>query len=149
MKRMNKRKNLVLSIGFTLVLVTCITIVVFLIQDIRNESFDPLDKKLIAPIYFFFVFPIILEELSLLRSVYKLINLSPRPSAKICYFISALIVFVALIFQLLVFTKIITKDIFPEGPKAASSRLNELLLLTEWPVLLISFALGSVKSSKE
>ena len=83
MKRMNKRKNLVLSIGFTLVLVTCITIVVFLIQDIRNESFDPLDKKLIAPIYFFFVFPIILEELSLLRSVYKLINLSPRPSAKL------------------------------------------------------------------
>lgn len=149
MKRMNKRKVLVLTIGFALILITCITIVVFLIRDIKNESFDPLDKRIIAPIYFFFALPIILEELSLLRSVYKLINFNPRTPAKICYVISAAMVFAALIFQLLVFTKIITEDIFLEGPKAASSRLNELLLLTEWPVTLISFVLGSAKGSKE
>lgn len=146
---MSKRKILVLSIGFTLILVTCITIIVFLIHDIKTESFDSLDKRLIAPVYFFFVFPIILEELSLLRSVYKLINFRPKTSAKICYIISVFVVFVALIFQLLVFTKIITKDIFPEGPKAASSRFHEMLLLTEWPVLLVSFALGSAKSCNE
>ncbi len=144
---MSKRNIFVLSIGFTLIVATCIAIVIFLIHDIRNASFDTLDKKIIAPIYFFFVFPIILEELSLLRSVYKLINYSSRTLAKICWIISGVIVFAALIFQLLVFTKVITKDIFPEGSIAASSRLNELLLLTEWPVLIASFALGSAKSS--
>ena len=146
---MNKRKSLILSIGFALILVTCIIIATFLIRDINNIASDPLDKSLIAPIYFFFVFPIILEELSLLRCVYKLINYNPKTTAKICYIISAIIAFVALIFQLLVFTKVITKDIFPEGPKAASSRLYELLLLTEWPVLFVSFALGSAKSSNK
>ena len=146
---MNKGKILVLSIGFTLILVTCITTVISLVHDIKTEPFDSLDKRLIAPVYFFFVFPIILEELSLLRSMYKLINLSPRTSAKICYVISVILVFAALIFQLLVFTNVITKDIFPEGPRAASSRLYELLLLTEWPVLLVSFALGSAKSSNK
>lgn len=142
---MNKRKILVLSIGFTLILVTCITIVIFLIHDIKTESFDSLDKRLIAPVYFFFVFPIILEELSLLRSVYKLVNYNPRTSARICYVISAILVFLSMFFQLLVFTNVITKNIFPEGPRAASSRLYEMLLLTEWPVILVSFALGSAK----
>ena len=142
---MNKRKILVLSIGFTLILVTCITIVIFLIHDIKTESFDSLDKRLIAPVYFFLVFPIILEELSLLRSVYKLVNYNPRTSARICYVISAILVFLSMFFQLLVFTNVITKNIFPEGPRAASSRLYEMLLLTEWPVILVSFALGSAK----
>ena len=144
---MNRRKILVLSIGFTLILITCIIVVIYLIHDIKTEAFDPLDKKLIAPVYVFFVFPIILEELSLLRSVYKLINFRPKTSAKICYIISVGIIFVALIFQLLVFSGIITKDIFPEGPKAASSRFHEMLLLIEWTVFLVSFALGSVKCS--
>ena len=53
---MNRRKILVLSIGFTLILITCIIVVIFLIHDIKTEAFDPLDKKLIAPVYVFFVF---------------------------------------------------------------------------------------------
>ena len=146
---MKKRSILVLLIGATIILITCIIIVIFLIRDIKTEEVDPLDKRLIAPVYFFFIFPIILEELSLLRSVYKLINFSPRILAKICYIISVVIVFMALIFQLLVFTKIITDDILPEGPTAASSRFLGLLLLTEWPVLFVSFALGSVKISND
>lgn len=145
---MNKRKILVLSVGFTVILLTCIVITIFLVRDIRTEPVAPLDKRLLAPIYFFFVFPIILEELSLLRSVYKLINFNSKTAAKISYIISAIIVLAALIFQALVFSGIITKDIFQDGPKAASSRLYELLLLTEWPVILVSFALGSVNCKR-
>lgn len=141
---MNKRRVFVLSIGFTVILVTFIVIVVFLLRDILTGSPDTLDKKLIIPSYLFFVFPIILEELSLLRSVYKLIIFNPKTATKISYIISAFIILVALIFQTLVFSGIITKDIFQDGPKAASSRLYELLLLTEWPVILVSFALGSI-----
>ena len=146
---MKKRSILVLLIGATIILITCIIIVIFLIHYIKTEEVDPLDKRLIAPVCFFFIFPIILEELSLLRSVYKLINFSPRILAKICYIISVVIVFMALIFQLLVFTRIITEDILPEGPGAESSRFLGLLLLTEWPVLFVSFALGSVKISND
>ena len=140
---MNKRKTLVLSIGFALIALTCIILVVFLIRDISNESIDPLDKKLIAPIYCFFVFPIILEELSLLRSVYKILNFNPKTSAKICYIISVVIASAALVFQLLVYTKVITY-----GP-AAQSYFIVMLLLIEWSAVFASFALGSIKSGNK
>ncbi len=140
---MKKRKKLVVSIGFAVILVTCIIIAIFLIRDINNTEYDPLDKSLITPVYIFLVFPIILLELSLLRSVYKLISSRPKPSTKFCYIISIVIVCAALFFQLLVCTNIITENIFPEGPKAASSRFIEMHLLIEWTALIVSFILGS------
>ncbi len=145
---MNKQKTLVLSIGFALIALTCIILVVFLIRDISNESIDHIGKKLIAPIYFFFAFPIILEELSLLRSVYKILNFNPKTSAKICYIISAVIASLALVFQLLVYTKVITHDIFPDGP-TAQAYLSEMLLLIEWSAVFASFILGSIKSGNK
>lgn len=145
---MNKRKTLVLSIGFALIALTCIILVVFLIRDISNASNDPLDKKLIFPIYFFFPFPIILEELSLLRSVYKILNFNPKTSAKICYIISVVIASLALVFQLLVYTKVITHDIFPDGP-GVQAYFIIMFLLIEWSAVLVSFALGSIKSGNK
>lgn len=145
---MNKRKTLVLSIGFALIALTCIILVVFLILDIIREPIDPLGKKLIFPLYFFFAFPIILEELSLLRSVYKILNFNPNTLAKICYIISVVIASSALVFQLLVYTKVITHDIFPDGP-TAQAYLSEMLLLIEWSAVLVSFALGSIKSGNK
>ena len=145
---MEKRKKFVLSIGFTIILITCITIVVSFIHDIRIESADPLDKRLLVPVYFWLVFPVIPEELFLLISVYKLVNYNPRTFAKICYIISIVILLTALVFQFSVFTGVITDDIMPEGKTAASSRFIELLLLTEWPVVFVSSFLWNVKSGK-
>ena len=147
---MNKRKTLVLSIGFTLILLTCITFVILLIYDCATIS-EVDDQVFTIFCFFLFAFPIILEELTLLISVYKLINFRPRIAAKICYILSVVIVVVALIFQLLVFTKIITPNMLfsPEGGVAPSSRLVESLLLTLWTVPPISFALGCVTSSKK
>ena len=133
------KRKLILSIGFAIIALTCITIIAFLIRELGNEEIDPIDKEIIIPIYFFFAFSIILQELSLLRSVYKLIAFNPRRSAKICYVISAVIISVALIFELLVFTKVITYHTMPERPSFAG-----LLLLTEWSAIIVSFALGSV-----
>ena len=134
------KRKLILSIGFAIIALTCITIIAFLIRDLGNEEIDPIDKEIIIPIYFFFAFSIILQELSLLRSVYKLIAFNPRKSAKICYIISAVIISVALIFELLVFTKVITYHTMPA--------FAELLLLTEWSAVIVSFALGSVSCDK-
>ena len=133
------KRKLILSIGFAIIALTCITIIAFLIRDLGNEEIDPIDKEMIILVCFFWGLPIILQELSLLRSVYKLIAFNPRRSAKICYVISAVIISVALIFELLVFTKVITYHILPERPSLA-----ELLLLTEWSAVIVSFALGSV-----
>lgn len=130
------KRKLILSIGFAIIALTCITIIAFLIRELGNEEIDPIDKEMIILVCFFWGLPIILQELSLLRSVYKLIAFNPRRSAKICYVISAVIISVALIFELLVFTKVITYHTRPS--------FAELLLLTEWSAVIVSFALGSV-----
>ncbi len=140
---MKKRKIIMLSIGITLIVITFIASIILLIYNYIYEK-DPINIKLIFPTWFFLIFPIVLEELSLLRSVYKLVNYNSRTIPRVCYIISAILVFLSLVFQILVFTNIITESIFPEGPPAASSRLIELLLLTEWPVIIISFLLGSL-----
>lgn len=134
------KRKLILSIGFAIIALTCITIIAFLIRELGNEEIDPIDKEMIILVCFFWGLPIILQELSLLRSVYKLIAFNPRRSAKICYVISAVIISVALIFELLVFTKVIT---YYKRPSFA-----ELLLLTEWSAVIVSFALGSVSCDK-
>lgn len=147
---MKKRKKIVTSIGHTLILVTCIIIVISLIHNFNNEALDPIDKGIIALYCFFFVFPIILEEMLLLGSVYNLTCFSSRISAKICNIISITILCAALIFQLLVFAGVITPNMLPEGPRDDGSRLMMLVLWTEWPVIFLSSILGSgTCSSKE
>ena len=149
---MKKREKLVKSIGYTLILVTCISIVISFIYEIKtthvNDSFYKNPTMEFTLIYFFFVLPIVLEELSLFRSVYKLICFSPKTLAKICYIISVVIVFAALIFQLLVFAGVITKDIIPEGPRDEGSVLVVLVFWIQWSAIFLSFILGSVKSGK-
>lgn len=143
---MNKRKIFVLSIGFTIILITFIAIVIVFVYAFKSAS--DLDKKIVGPVVFFLYFPLVWEELSLLRSVYKFMFFSPNIPTKICYIFSALMVLAALIFQVLAFHGVITQDIMPEGYTAASSRFVELILLTEWGTLLVSFVLGSIKIGK-
>lgn len=146
---MKKRKILVLSTGFTLILITCIIIVISFIDTATIEELDPIDRRLIVPFYILLGFPIVLEELLLMRSVYKLTILRPLKSAKICCIISMFILLAVLVFQGLFFAGIITEDILPDGPTAKSSRIIELLLLTEWPVVLLAGILTSVNSGEE
>ena len=143
---MNKRKKIVLSIGFALILITCIVHVVLFIHENTIEPVGFFDKRINVPFYFIFVFPIIPEEFLLLISVYQLICYSPKIPAKICHIISIVVLCVALVFQLLVFTGVITPNILPEGPGDKGSRLVVLLLWTEWPVIFLSIILESVKS---
>lgn len=145
---MEKRKKIVLSIGFALILITCIVHVVLFIHENTIEPVGFFDKRINIPFYFIFVFPIIPEEFLLLISVYQLICYSPKIPAKICHIISIVVLCVALVFQLLVFTGVITKDIIPEGPRDEGSVLVVLVFLIQWSAIFLSFILGSVKSGK-
>lgn len=155
---MNKRKKLTLIIGFTIILITFVLSLVALVYEyvtVETEPGDPFPiEKIIFPFYFFFFFPIILHELSLLRSAHKLINFTPGTVAKICLVVSIVISTAALAFELLAYTGIITQDIFPKaepGPGAASQQSSFILLwfFLGWPLFWVSFAFGSAICSRK
>ena len=152
---MNKRKKLTLIIGFTIILITFVLSLVAFAYFVYMEANDPFPfrMRIIFPIYFFSLFPIILHELSLLRSAHKLINFTPGTVAKICLVVSIVISTAALFFHLSAYTGIITEDIFPEPelPGAASQQDSFILLLffLGWPAFLVSFAFGSAICSRK
>ncbi len=90
--------------------------------------------------YVFFGTPALLMELSCIRSVYKLLRYEPSGKVKVCYFISAIITLAAFVFQYLIFFG--TVD-FSYGPGRVKLQEN-VLLLTGWPVIIVSFILGSI-----
>ena len=143
-----KKRNVVLTVGIAMIVLTFVVLIICFIRD-SNSASDNIDKTITNVFYVFGVFlPVLLEELTLMRSVYKLVSVKPEGIVKICYIISATLVCCALAFQILAFTRVITKDILPEGPIAASSRFVALILLKEWPVIIVSFILGSVRKNK-
>ncbi len=91
--------------------------------------------------YILAVFPSLPVELSCIRSIYKLLKYEPHGAVRICYIISAGIAFAAFVFQCLVFSGVI--DLVEESGDARLE--HRMLLITEWPVFIISFILGSIK----
>ena len=152
---MNKRKKLTLIIGFTIILITFVLSLVAFVYFFYMEADPfPFRMRIIFPMYFFSLFPIILHELSLLRSAHKLINFTPGTVAKICLVVSIVISTAALAFYLLECTGIITQDIFPgaERPGGAASQQGSFILLwffLGWPLFWVSFAFGSVICSRK
>ncbi|MBR4256803.1 MAG: hypothetical protein IKQ18_06515 [Clostridia bacterium] len=141
--------RVIVIIGIIIIFISFVLSVVLLVKDMINVS-DPIDRAIVGPAYIFMMLPVILEEISLLRSVYKLARYRPVGAVRICYIISAAVVVCALTFQILYFTKIITPTtFFPEGPKAASSRFTVLFLIVEWSAIIVSFILGSFKSTEK
>ena len=147
MKNASKARA-VLIVGSILIFITFVLSFVLLITDLINNEYNARDRGILRMAYAFMLFPVVLEEASLLRSVYKLVKHKPDGAAKICWIISAAVVACALVFQMLCYTNVITQNIFPEGPKAASSRFTVLQLIVEWSALIISLVLGSVKHKK-
>lgn len=94
--------------------------------------------------YLFFGTPVLLMELSCIRSVYKLLKYEPSGKVKVCYIISAIIALVAFVFQCLIFFDAID---FSYGPGKVKLQEN-VLLLTGWPVILVSFILGSIPMNR-
>ena len=84
--------------------------------------------------------PSLLSELSCIRSVYRILKHQPRDTVRIRLLISALLSFFAFVFQVLMFVGVLdfTKD-------SGSLKLQEtVLLLTGWPVVIVTFVLGTI-----
>ena len=89
--------------------------------------------------YMLFGIPILLLELSGIRSVYRILKYRPRNAAKVCLLISAILSFFAFAFQALMFIGVLD---FTQNN--GSVKLQEaLLLLTGLPIVIVSFVLGS------
>jgi len=150
---MNKRKKLTLIIGFTIILITFVIIfasfVYYYVETKEPENPYLDEQRFLYPVYFFLMLPIILHELSLLRSVHKLINFTPGTVAKICLVVSVVISTVVLAFYLLSYAGIITKEeIFTKS----STPGNDFVLLwgfLGWPLFWVSFAFGSAICSRK
>lgn len=94
--------------------------------------------------YIMFGMPTLLLELSGIMSVYRILKHQPRDAVRICLLISAILSFSAFVFQALMFAGVLdfTKD-------SGSIKLQEtVLLLTGWPVVIVSFVLGSIRKKQ-
>ena len=124
------KKTLVLSIGFSLIAMIAVALIVYMIFELKREPEPFWQRFLVRVVLFLFLFPIILEGLTLLRSIYILLFFHPRTAAKVCYIISGILVFAALVFQALFLSGVY--------------RERSDFLLFSWPIILVSSLLGSV-----
>ena len=89
--------------------------------------------------------PALLVELSCIRSVYRILKYEPHGFIRICWLISSILSFSAFVFLALMFTGVLdfTKE-------SGSTKLQDtVLLLTEWPVVVVSFVLGSIRKKQD
>lgn len=139
----NRKSLLFLWTALAFFVITLVgTIIAMQIDYYQTQSYFANDPQMARDLTNFsvavaivFIFPIFAIELSCIRSVYKFLRYEPKGIVKVCYLISAIISFLAFTFQFLVFVGVVD---FKTGIK------ETVLFLTEWPVFIISFILGSI-----
>ncbi len=88
-----------------------------------------------------FVVPIFAEELSFVRSVYKLLKVGLKRLEKVCCIVSASLLLLMILFHWLIITGSIRFDMINE-----QKFVQTILLLTEWPTVILSSVLSSIRS---
>ena len=88
-----------------------------------------------------FVVPIFAEELSFVRSVYKLLKGGLKRLEKVCCIVSASLLLLMILFHWLIVTGSIRFDMIDE-----QKFVRTILFLTEWPTVILSFVLSSIRS---
>lgn len=147
---MSKKSKIFLWISFTIFTISVIGVLVGIITSCHQAEIkfpDDGNKYLeeVAVVLIWsavFIFPIFPLELSCIRSVYKTLKCQPTGFVKMCYIISAVLSFVVVVFQWLVFTGIISFYEIENGQNI----MHTILLWTEWPVFILSFVLGSIRN---
>ena len=146
---MNSKKcRTFLYISLSFFLLTVIGVVVMTIWDYYQDQVtfanDP--RKLsdeMAWMMFcltILIVPVLMVELSGIRSAYKLLKYKPEGVTKICYLISTIISFSAFIWQALALLGVTSLFI----PNWGIKMQDLILILPGFPTLLVSFILGSM-----
>ena len=81
------------------------------------------------------------EELSFVRSVYKLLKGGLKRLEKVCCIVSASLLLLMILFHWLIVTRSIRFDMIDE-----QKFVRTILFLTEWPTVILSFVLSSIRS---
>ena len=150
---MDKKRNLFLWLSFTVFILSVIAVILHMVFSYYRVKTDfPNDTQRITDELVAMVFvsacitvPCLGSQLSCIRSVYRTLKYKPRGVVKICWLVSAILSFSAFVFLVLTFTGVLdfTKD-------SGSLKLQEtVLLLTGWPIVIMSLILGSVPMKKK
>ena len=145
---MPKKNKLFLSISFAIFSLSVIAILLNLIAsycEIRNafpndniQVMNEFGLTLILAIIL--MCPFLGSELSLIRSVYKILKHNPNGNVKVCYIISSVLAFLAIVLQCLVSAGLMNFGNVESGQNFTVY----ILLFTEWPLFVLSFILGSI-----
>lgn len=148
---MNRKKasKIFLWIGLSLFVFSIILILIEINKSYNTISKDFSNDPIRQSEEFFwvlfvvglFIVPIFAEELSCIRSVYKLLNCGQKGFVKTCYIISASLSLFAIVFHWLIIVGRINFDNIENGQNI----MTTTLLLTQWPVIIVSFVLGSIR----
>ncbi len=87
--------------------------------------------------YIGLVGPSLLVELSCIRSIYRILKYEPKGIIRICWLVSAVLSFFAFVFQILVHTGVL-----------AYMEYETPLILSEFPVAIVSFLLCSIRKKQ-
>ena len=130
----------VLSVGISLIL----TGISYRQARNSNSEFAYMDIALTDFILYLCIIPVLINELSWIRSTYKLLKYRPEQVKKVCYIISSsLSFFVITLFWALP----IGGNLFVMSTEMQSFLL-EILVFLCWPAVFVSFILGSIPVRK-
>ena len=135
-----KARAIFLSVSFTLFLASS---VIFLVPNQRSYSES---DYIYIPFWEAFrrlcVIPVLVNELSWIRSTYKLLKYRPERVKKVCYIISSALSFSSIVFFLLSWAVLaITRIALPDFVIFG-------YLFLGWPTVFVSFVLGSIPVRK-
>lgn len=145
---MQKKSKLFLWISFAIFSLSVIAILFNLIAsycEIRsafpNDNIQVMNEfGLTLILAIMLMCPFLGSELSLIRSVYKILKHNPNGSVKVCYIISSVLAFFGVVLQCLVSAGVMNFGNVESGQNFTVY----ILLFTEWPLFVLSFILGSV-----
>ena len=145
---MNKKCRLFLWIGFTFFAFSVIAILLNIIATYHKIQTDfPHDNMrvmnefgFVLVVVTFIIIPFFAVQLSFIRSVYKILKCEPKGYVKICYIVSSVLAFLAVVFQCLVSVGLINFENVETGQNFTAY----ILFFTELPAFIVSFALGSI-----
>ena len=145
---MNKKCRIFLIVSFALFVISVIAVISSIIVSYYEIKADFPDDNIRVMNDFGYgliialalIFPFLGSELSCIRSIYKILKYKPKGCVKICYVISSLLAFLAVVFYYIASFGLIS---FVE--EGGYNYTATVLLYTEWPIFVLSFILGSIK----
>ena len=149
---MQKKSKLFLWISFVFFSLSVIAILLNLISSFYEikSAFPNDDLQVMNEFGLTLILAIVLmcpflgSELSLIRSVYKILKHNPNGSVKVCYAISSVLAFFSVALQCLVSAGLINFGNVESGQNFTVY----ILLFTEWPLFVLSFILGSIRHKR-